>query len=309
MRIMTLPTLILTVPILCQLNTPVLADNQKTLPKDAASLSNDIELEAASVEPRWTNRHAEGWFWRDVEPEMIEPESIEEKAIKPVLADPNTLYPPMDQPLLDPIATLEALQKAVESSKARAVLQPTDKNLMNYIQVQNELFRKNTLFADNWQRLVWRNPEYDYNQVRPSNPVALSAYSQSYKNDRRVALHEIAKEYGLYFVIAASCPYCHAMSPYLKRFAETYGFTVITVSTDGGSVPDFPDAMYSPEFAQQLGVKTTPAIILAKPNEGIIEPVSYGYISLKELEARIYRLFRLEPGQPNYRVSTTGYQP
>ena len=265
--------------------------------------------ETEKPDPRWNNRHAEGWFWRDVDPEVQEPEITEEKTAKPTLVDPNTLYPSMSNPLVDPLASLEMLQKAVETSKARAVLQPTNENLMNWIQVQNELLKKNTLFADNWQRLVWRNPEYDYNQVRPSNPVALKAYSESYKTDRREALRDIAKEYGLYFVIAESCPYCHEMAPYLKRFAETYGFTVITVSVDGGSVPEFPNAMYSPEFAEQLGVKITPAIILAKPSEGVIEPVSYGFISLKELETRIYRLFRLEPGEPVYNATASRYQP
>ncbi len=259
--------------------------------------------EKKAPDPRWNNRHAEGWFWRDVDPETPEPVEDKNEEIKPALLDPNTLYPSMDDHLADPLATLKALQEQVEISQARAVLQPKQENLLNFIQVQNELLRKNTLFADNWQRLMWRNPEYDYNQVRPSNPVALKTYSESYKIDLRDALREIATEYGLYFVIAQSCPYCHAMAPYLKRFAQLYGFTVITVSADGGSVPEFPDAMYSPEFVEQLGVKTTPAIILAKPSEGVIEPISYGYISLQELETRIYRLFRLEPGEPNYRVS------
>jgi len=285
------------------LSADVLAVSEQ---KIASTMFNE---EAGQPDPVWNNRHAEGWFWRDLDPEEQEPEIIEEKPLKPAMVDPNTLYPPMNDPLADPLATLETLQKAVEASKARAVLQPTHENLMNWIQVQNELLRKNTLFADNWQRLVWRNPEYDYNQVRPSNPVALKAYSQSYKLDRREALREISKEYGLYFVIAESCPYCHEMAPYLKRFAENYGFTVITVSTDGGSVPEFPNALYSPEFAERLGVKITPAIILAKPSEGVIEPISYGFISLKELETRIYRLFRMEPGEPVYNATATRFQP
>ncbi len=263
---------------------------------------NEIVANPETANPQWIKRHAEGWFWRDVDDPPLEVEEIEEVA-KPTLVNPTTLYPPIDAPLADPLATLERLQKAVETSKARAVLQPTTENLMNWIQVQNELLSKSTLFADNWQRTVWRNPEYDYGQVRPSNPVALAAYSQEFKQDRRSSLREIAAEYGLYFIVAEGCAYCHAMAPYLKRFAELYGFTVISVTTDGGSVPEYPEPMYSPEFIESLGVKQTPAIILAKPNEGIIEPIAYGFISLQELETRIYRLFRLEPGEPNYRVT------
>jgi conjugal transfer pilus assembly protein TraF len=289
------------------LSTALLAQNN-SLPTESG-ITDRVSEDVKPKDSQWIRNHAEGWFWRDLDPEVLEPEKIEEEESKPAMVNADSLYPSMNDPLTDPLVTLEALQKAVEQSKARAVLQPTNENLMNWIKVQNELLKKNTLFADNWQRLVWRNPEYDYNQVRPSNPVALKAYSQSYKMDRREALSEISKEYGLYFVIAESCPYCHEMAPYLKRFAENYGFTVITVSVDGGSVPEFPDAMYSPEFAERLGVKITPAIILAKPSEGVIEPISYGFVSLKELEIRIYRLFRMEPGEPVYNATSSRYKP
>ncbi len=263
-------------------------------------------LNAPGDDPRFINRHAEGWFWRDVDPEKEELEMLEKK---PDVAQSPSLYPPMDTPLADPLETLKVLQKAVETAQARAVLQPTQKNLMAWMKVQNELFRKNTLFADGLQRLVWRYPEFDYNQVRPNNPVALKAYSQSYNDDRREALREIAKDYGLYFFVSGGCVYCHELSPYLKRFADTYGFVVIAVSVDGGSVDEFPNARYSPDFAEQLGVRQTPAIFLAKPSEGIVEPIAYGFISMQELETRIYRLFRLEPGEPNYQVQTTRVTP
>ncbi len=262
---------------------------------------NEVVANSETANPQWIKRHAEGWFWRELPPEELEPVEETDEA-KSVLINPATLYPDMDSPMADPLATLDAIQQAVETSKARAVLQPTPANIENWIRVQNELLRKSTLLADNWQRTVWRNPDLDYTQVRPANPVALKAYSQSYNTDRREALREIAKEFGLYFVVSSSCVYCHEMAPYLKRFADTYGFTVISVSTDGGSVTEFPSPIYSPEFAEKLGVQSTPAIILAKPSEGVIEPISYGFISLQELESRIYRIFKLEPGEPNYQV-------
>ena len=262
-------------------------------------------LQSISIAPKkpWNQRHAEGWFWRDLDPEKPETEK------KAVMVNPDTIYPSMTQPLTDPLATLKALQRAVETSKARAVLQPTPANILNWLKVNNQLLQKNTLLADNAKRLIWRNPDLDFSQVRPTTPVALTEYNKAYKVDRRKAMRNIAKEYGLYFVIAESCPYCHAMAPYLKRFADNYGFSVITVTIDGGTVPEFPEAMYSPEFAEKLNVKITPAIILAKPDENIIQPISYGFIDLKELESRIYRLFELEPGQLNYRVNTTRLQP
>ena len=284
------------------------AASSKPTESPLEAISKMTAEQAPVREPRYIHRHAEGWFWRDVDPEESAPETLPDDAPQ-MTAQPPSLYPPMDMPLDDPLAALKSLQKAVETAQARAVLQPTEANLMAWMTVQNELFRKNTLFADGLQRLVWRHPEFDYNQVRPNNPIALAAYSESYNNDRRDAMREIARDYGLYFFVSGECAYCHAMAPYLKRFAEAYGFVVIAVSVDGGTVDGYPNAKYSPEFADQLGVKQTPAIFLAKPNEHIVEPISYGYISIQELETRIYRLFRLEPGEPNYQVRTTRMTP
>jgi len=265
------------------------------------------ELSPARPVRDWYERHAEGWFWRDVDPEPVDEDpEIPEKAVATTPSiRPETLYPSLDQPIDDPLARLEQLQQAIETSKALAVLQPTPDNIRDYIAIQHEVMEKSGLFADNWVRVMWQNPQYDYGQIRPTQPVALSTYKQQYAADRNAALRAIAQEYGLYFIVAGSCPYCHAMGPYLKRWAERYGFTVIAVSIDGGSVKEYPNAMYSPEFAEQLGVKTTPAIILAKPSEGIVVPVSYGFVDVRELETRIYRLFELEPGQLNYQVESS----
>ena len=279
----------------------------------ATSANSNAKKPFAERDPVWTHRHEEGWFWRDLDPlkkKAREKAAREKKAAtQTAKPTPNQLYPDMNKALKDPLKVLKALQKAVEVSKARAVLQPTPKNVLAFMKVQNELLKKNTLFADNWQRVVWQNPQYDYTQVRPAYPEALATYSQAYRNDRRKAMRRIAKEYGLYFVISGGCPYCHAMAPYLKRFADRYGFTVITVTMDGGTVPEFPNAKYSPEFAEKMGVKITPAIILAKPDQGIVKPISYGFVSLQELELRIYRLFEQKPGHMNYRLSSVKQMP
>ncbi len=236
-----------------------------------------------------------------------QPEHPAEEALTetepPVSPSPDTLYPPLDQKI-DPLAELERVKKAVETAQARVVLQPTEQHVRQWLAVMYEMNARSALFADQLRRTVWTNPAYDYSLVRPNNPAALGAWTAAYNDDRTEALQEISRTYGLYFFVAGSCEYCHQFAPYLKRFAQAYGFDVLAITLDGGAPAEFADATYSPAFAERLGVRTTPALFLANPRAGDVRPVAYGMISLSELEHRIYRLFRMETGQVAFRLDT-----
>jgi conjugal transfer pilus assembly protein TraF len=271
-------------------------------PVDLTNVSGSTDP-STSVQKNWFERGEEGWYWyRDPPKEPEEPidetDEIVESAPDPV---PESLYPPLDREI-DSLAELERVKKAVESAQARVVLQPTEAHVHQWLAVTHEMNERSALFADQLRRTVWATPQYDYSLVRPNNPSALGAWTAAYNDDRRKSLKEISRTYGLYFFVSGSCEYCHQFAPYLKRFSETYGFDVLAVSIDGGTVPEFSNAVYSPAFAERLSVRTTPAVFLANPRANDIRPVAYGMISLSELENRIYRLFRMEPGQVAFQL-------
>jgi conjugal transfer pilus assembly protein TraF len=156
------------------------------------------------------------------------------------------------------------------------------------------------------QRVVWSTPSLDQSLVRPHSPEGLKAWTAARTESRTTALRDIAQMYGLFFVFSSDCPYCIQIAPFLKRFARTYDFTLIPISIDGGTLPEFPDARYEPSIKARLGVDVTPAIFLVDPGAGHIQPIAYGVISLSELETRIVRLFKMTPGQMTYSVYDTG---
>lgn len=242
----------------------------------------------------WYHDGERGWFWYEDPPEEIEP------------ADPEQVMPTVGIMPADPLAELEALQEAVERSKALAVLHPTEQNIRDWMELNAAVQRRAELFADVTQRVVWTTPSLDQSLVRPHSQEGLKAWTASRTESRSNALREIAKTYGLFFVFESDCPYCLQIAPFLQRFARAYDFKIIPISIDGGTLPQFPDARYEPGIRARLGVEVTPAIFLVDPGAGHIQAIAYGVVSLSELETRIMRLFKMEPGQMTYSVYNAG---
>jgi conjugal transfer pilus assembly protein TraF len=259
----------------------------------APFVASDQSVEE-SARGRWFLDGERGWFWYEDPPADAEPE------------DPNRVMPSVAAMPADPLAELEALQAAVERSKALAVLHPTEDNIRAWMQLNAAVQRRATLFADVTQRVVWSTPSLDQSLVRPHSQEGLKAWTAARTESRTTALREIAESYGLFFVFSSDCPYCIQIAPFLRRFARTYDFKLIPISLDGGTLAEFPDARYEPTIKARLGVEVTPAIFLVDPKAGHIQPIAYGVISLSELETRIMRLFTMQPGQMTYSVYDAG---
>ena len=87
-------------------------------------------------------------------------------------------------------------------------------------------------FADVWRRVVWQNPDLNYELKRPVNNAAIAAYTSARKTAEKRTLDDINKEWGLFFFFRSDCPYCHRLAPTLKFLTDTYGITVFPVSVD-----------------------------------------------------------------------------
>ena len=270
--------------------TAGIASAQIPLPPDAAgSITSDGAFETPDT-AGWYHDAERGWFWYEEPPADLP------------LEDPERIMPPVAATPADPLAELELLQAAIARAKALSVLHPTEDNVRDWLALNAAVQRRATLFADVTQRVVWSTPALDQSLVRPHSQVGLKAWTAARTESRARALSEIARAQGLLFVFESDCPYCIEMAPYVKRFAETYGFTVIPISLDGGTLPEFSEARYAPRMRSRLDVPVTPAIFLANPTVGTVQPIAYGVVSISELETRIVRLFTMPAGQMTYSV-------
>ncbi len=237
-------------------------------------------------------QHREGWFWyRDPPPPKT----------RPAPSEPATQTKPRE------LADFEAMQQRLETLKRVAVMNPTDDNLMAYMRFQRMVMDRSQVFADRWQRLVWREPSLDYAaEGRPTNTLAIAAFDERQKERDAATVRQLAATHGLVFLFRSDCPFCHRFAPILKRFAQTHGLTVLAVSLDGGTLPEYPDARPDNGIATRLNARAVPALYLTQPSRREFRPVGFGLMSDTDLLERIAALARdADPATPPNASRTT----
>jgi conjugal transfer pilus assembly protein TraF len=231
--------------------------------------------DAPDVAMTYWRQHREGWFWyRDPLPPKP----------RPPLTTPKK---PKD------LADFESLQQRLEELKRVAVMNPSDTNLLAYMRFQRMVMDKSQVFADRWQRLVWSAPDLDYGlSGRPTNAMAINVFDDQQRDRDAQTVRTLAATHGLIFVFRSDCPFCHRFAPILKRFEQDYGMTVLAISLDGGTLPDYPDARPDNGMAARLNATAVPALYLTAPARREIRPVGFGLMSMSDLLERVAALAR-----------------
>ena len=251
------------------------------LPASAAHAAEPAAAQAsdpAETATVYWQQHREGWFWyRDPPPPKA----------RPAQKAPATPARPRE------LADFEAMQQRLETLKRVAVMNPTDDNLMAYMRFQRMVMDRSQVFADRWQRLVWREPSLDYaSEGRPTNTLAIAAFDERQREGDTAVVRKLAATHGLVFVFRSDCPFCHRFAPVLKRFAQQHGLAVLAVSLDGGTLPEYPDARPDNGIAARLNARAVPALYLTQPSRREFSVVGFGLMSDTDLLERLSALAR-----------------
>jgi conjugal transfer pilus assembly protein TraF len=191
-------------------------------------------------------------------------------------------------PIRPELERFRQVQREVEEVRAIAIIRPTEANVRRYMELESRVVRNASQFADLAQRIAWANPDLDPStQGRPVNASALEAYEESQARTRGNTLAALANDHALIFFFRGDCGYCHKMAPLLNAFRQRYGFPLIAVSVDGGSIPSLPMARADNGIVRALKVAQVPAIFLAQPFTGRILPVGFGVLSESQLVERV----------------------
>lgn len=248
---------------------------QRSLPVPP-QMQEGLKPPAAALPPSpYFRKREDGWFWyRDPAQATPLPPVVEPPA-KPSASKPS-----------DPLQRIAAQRERLETLQALAILEPTTTNVASYLREQQALMDQSQRFADAWQQVVWTNPTLDNTLRAPTGSAAyVRADADAEGLDQR--LTDAAQSYGLMFFFRGSCPYCHRFAPVLQAFASRYGFSVVAVTLDGGTLPEFPQPKSNDAAATALQVESVPAVYLIEPRQRTVAPASFGFIGYSELAQRV----------------------
>lgn len=246
---------------------------------------------------------------------------------KPAPKTPDPATPPIEAKPVE-VRELEAFQKALDEARQVAVWNPTSENVEKFYLMQRAALDKGGVFADQFRRLTWTNPELDYTLKRPVNELGKHTWEDERNFDRDLFLRNFASQLGIFYVYRESCGACQTFSPIVRNFADRFAVNVKAISTDGSSNPHFRQVMHDRGQLKSWGVtQQTPAILVyqspsidprtgkaiplvvrgssgkelrlrpcAKP-QGCLTYVGAGVMSVNEIAERLFVLLATEPGQ------------
>lgn len=214
------------------------------------------------------SEHAVGWHWYN------EPKKEEDT----------------DDPESDPITQMNAVRDTVHRALNQAVLNPTKENVKNYIELQNSISNRANQFNHSWQAVLLENPELNYSLIHPTNNLAKQVeYDQTHIQEEKM-IRTLAQHYQLYFFYRSTCHYCQRFAPIVKDFAVTYGFSVLPITTDSISLPEFPNSYLDQGEAHIYNVTAEPTLFLVNPSTQKAIRIATGLATQSEIKKNIMLL-------------------
>jgi conjugal transfer pilus assembly protein TraF len=261
-----------------------------------------VDRDETHVDDSYWRDRERGWFWYD---DPL-PERNEGPKSKPAAVSTNSAPTASKKP--SELVEFAALQKRVEDLRNIAIINPSEQNIRNYLNIQNFVIEKASTFADVAQRVIWATPELDPTVTgRPVNAKALEVFDREQAGARTNTVAQLSQTHALFFFFRSDCPYCHQFAPLLRDFEAKFGLKIVPISVDGGGLPEFRNPRVDNGIARTLEVRQVPALFLAEPSGGKITPIGYGVLSESELLERIYVV--TQPDADKLVPSTTQYVP
>lgn len=211
---------------------------------------------------------------------------------------PSAAPPAPAPPPASATERMAAVTQQLDELKARAILEPTDENVIAYVRFQREQLDRASTFSDTWQRALWQNPDLDYTLQRPVSTLGKRAWLDNRRADRDAVLTHLGERYGLFYFYAQSCGACDVFGPILRSVAESHRLAVMAVSMDGGPSREFPNYVVDSGQRARMGVpgNQTPALVLFDTASHRTIPVGYGILSADEIMDRIFTLTNTKVG-------------
>lgn len=222
-----------------------------------------------------------GSYFYCEEPVVEEVEELEPEPIVPA-------SPPTDKRLEEFKEYREEFERLTEI----AVWEPTKENVYNYLSYQVNMLDRVQEFSDQFERVVWQNPELNYSVEQPVNAKGVQHYRAETASAHKRNLQKVKDRYGFYYFYAGSCAACDIFTPIMKTFTEFHKVSVLAVSMDNAPNYYFEDWQSNNGIAERLGLEKTitPAVIMLDTHTGETIPVSFGVVTVSDLERRIFKL-------------------
>lgn len=240
---------------------------------------------------KWLNRKAEGWFWyedRNKKPDV--------KEIEPIPKLPADTIPPP----LTATEEMALIRKEIDERLNQAILEPSEENVLAYMQMQQYWMNQSAQFSQVWLRNLLNHPKLDTRLTDgPITQYGAQVHKQILREEREDRIHSLVESHGLLFFYEGNNKISQAFSFVVKEFSKKYGWQIIAISCDAVFIPGFETNQVDQGMTQRLGIEKFPSLFLIEPKQQMIVPIAFGLSSIDQIEDNIDIQLNTRPGRSN----------
>ncbi len=218
----------------------------------------------------WQKRHAEGWAWYH---NFEKPEEPDEASAEPK----------------DPIVILNIAKEELERTLAKAMLEPTKENVLAYMVLQNKWVNQSKDFSHLWQQNILEHPEVY--SLMPTTQYGVQVRKNVDSAARNKLIKKLSKSSMLLFFYEGENAFSQAFSRVVREFSKQHNWMVKPVSIDGVIAKDFPRSIRDASIAEEMQVKTFPALFLMDVRTLTAIPLAFGMATISQIEENIVMQF------------------
>jgi len=237
--------------------------------------SNDASCE----QKKFYDDTKRGWFW--YEDPVVEKKDEEQRP-------EQTQAPSLRSYTIEKLWGMhpDEFQSLLKEIQKKAVQNPTEENVLEYLTIQDVARRKAAAYANVVAYVIQKHPELDLAQAYPTATPGVNARVRQQRHEIASVITSAKNDHALIYFMQQGCPYCVEQSRILAYFTDKYDWQVKAI-----------DIHARPGLAARFGIEITPSLLLIKKGHAEYWPVSVGVVSLTELEERLYRAIRLLRGE------------
>jgi len=230
----------------------------------------------------WLNRKAEGWFWyEDREKEEKEKENEPHRPLSPTVISASP-------PSITATEEMALIRKELEERLNRAILEPSEENVLAYMQMQKQWIGQSSQFSQAWVKNVLNHPNLDARLTAgPTTQYGVQVQKQVLREQKEEKIRSLVDSHGLFFFYEGKSKTSQAFSFVAKEFAKKYGWQVFAISCDGIFITGFDYNQMDQGITQRLRIGHFPALYLIEPKKQSAVPIAFGLSSVDQIEENI----------------------
>jgi len=252
---------------------------QDRLPSNSTILDGVQQSQNEDSKPFYEDRK-QGWYWYRKEP-------LTRKTLKSKLPSKRRL-PYLSDYTMRELWNMypDDFQELLNTFMKKAVQNPTEKNILDYLIMQDIARRKSLAYASVMSYVVQKNPQLSTKTLYPVTAPGRAAVAAMRTREQEKTIRTGRSEFALIMFTRKGCDFCEAQTSILTYFVHKYSWPLRMI-----------DIEKNPGAAARFNVTMTPAIILVDRESGRYMPIAVGVVSMSELSLKLYRTIRYLRGE------------